>query len=66
MGGELRAELEKMATEAHAVGQNLVVTVEGEALVPDVLKKTLDGGGQVVAVTPRRETLEDLFLRRAM
>jgi ABC-2 type transport system ATP-binding protein len=43
-----------------------IVEVEGEARVPEVLRLALDGGAQVVEVIARRETLEDLFLRRAL
>ncbi len=43
-----------------------VVLVEGEARVGEVLQAALAGGAQVVEVTPRRETLEDLFLRKAL
>lgn len=66
VAAELRTELDGIASETHAVGANLVVTVEGEALVPDVLQRSLGAGATVVAVTPRRETLEDIFLRRAV
>ena len=44
----------------------VVVEVEGEAKVGEVLRAALEGGAQVVEVVPRRETLEDLFLRRAL
>jgi ABC-2 type transport system ATP-binding protein len=40
--------------------------VVGEARVGEVLRAALDAGAHVVEVTPRRETLEDLFLRRAL
>ena len=43
-----------------------VVEVEGDARVREVLERALKDGAQVVEVTPRRETLEDLFLRRAL
>ena len=36
------------------------------ASVGEVLRAALDAGAQVVEVTPKRETLEDLFLRRAL
>jgi ABC-2 type transport system ATP-binding protein len=44
----------------------MVVEVEGEKQVGDVLRAALDAGAQVIEVSPRRETLEDLFLRRAL
>jgi ABC-2 type transport system ATP-binding protein len=50
----------------HRVGDHLVVEIEGEANVPKVLAAALDVGARVIEVTPRRETLEDLFMRRAI
>jgi ABC-2 type transport system ATP-binding protein len=44
----------------------VVVDLEGEARVGEVLKDALAAGAQVVEVSRRRETLEDLFLRRAL
>ena len=44
----------------------VLVDVEGEGRVGDALRAALDAGAQVVEVTPKRETLEDLFLRRAL
>ncbi len=50
----------------HRVGEHLVVEIEGDANVPKVLAAALDVGARVIEVTPRRETLEDLFMRRAI
>ncbi|HZO13110.1 MAG TPA: ABC transporter ATP-binding protein, partial [Polyangiaceae bacterium] len=44
----------------------VAIEVEGQRAVADVLRRVLEGGAEVVEVTPRRETLEDLFLRRAL
>jgi ABC-2 type transport system ATP-binding protein len=44
----------------------VVIDVEGEGRVGEALRAALDAGAQVVEVTPKRETLEDLFLRRAL
>jgi ABC-2 type transport system ATP-binding protein len=44
----------------------IVVDLEGEARVGEVLQAALAAGAQVVEVSRRRETLEDLFLRRAL
>jgi ABC-2 type transport system ATP-binding protein len=44
----------------------VVVELEGESRVNEVLKDVLGAGAQVVEVARRRETLEDLFLRRAL
>jgi ABC-2 type transport system ATP-binding protein len=64
--GETRAELEKMAPLTRTVGEALVMEVEGDASVRAVVEKALAGGARLESVTPKRETLEDLFVRRAL
>ncbi len=44
----------------------VVVTVEGAANVDTLLADALDNGAHVRAVTPRHETLEDVFVREAI
>lgn len=48
------------------VGDRLVVEIEGKTQVEQVLRRALDARAQVVEVTPRHETLEDLFVREAI
>jgi ABC-2 type transport system ATP-binding protein len=48
------------------VGEHLLVEIEGDGNVPKVLGDALSAGARVVEVIPRRETLEDLFMRRAI
>ncbi|NUO52322.1 MAG: ABC transporter ATP-binding protein [Polyangiaceae bacterium] len=43
-----------------------VVDVEGESKVGEVLALALREGAHVVEVSPKKETLEDLFMRRAL
>lgn len=43
----------------------VVVEIDGEAQVNAALKEMVDAGAEVVEMARRRETLEDLFLRRA-
>jgi ABC-2 type transport system ATP-binding protein len=62
----LRATLAGAGFTLSARPDVLVVEVEGEARVGEVLKDALDAGARVVEVVPKRETLEDLFLRRAI
>jgi len=63
---ELRAALAaKGATVTHAEGRTVAV-IEGDAAVPELLRAALDAGAEVTAVTPQRETLEDLFIRKAV
>jgi ABC-2 type transport system ATP-binding protein len=40
--------------------------VEGEAAVRAVVERVLADGAQLRSVTPKRETLEDLFVREAL
>jgi ABC-2 type transport system ATP-binding protein len=66
VGPALRVELETLATKLRDIADRLQVVVEGEELVPRILKLALDSGARVLAVTPHRETLEDLFVREAL
>ena len=61
-----RAELSAIAMEVRDLHQRVIVVVEGDDDVPRVLKLAMSGGARVLAVTPHRETLEDLFLREAV
>jgi ABC-2 type transport system ATP-binding protein len=51
---------------SHRVGEHLVLDVQGDANIPKVLALALEAGARVVEVTPPRESLEDLFMRRAI
>jgi len=66
VGPVLRAELEKLATRLRDIADRLQVVVEGEEVVPRILKLAMESGASVLAVTPHRETLEDLFVREAL
>ncbi|UQA59066.1 ABC transporter ATP-binding protein [Polyangium aurulentum] len=69
LAGAGEALVAKLEAAGHAVrprAEVVVVEVEGEAQVGAVLREALDAGAQVIEVTPRRETLEDLFMRRAL
>jgi ABC-2 type transport system ATP-binding protein len=43
----------------------ILIEVEGEARVGEVLADAIAAGAHVVEVSRRRETLEDLFMRRS-
>lgn len=62
----LRAELAAVAREVHDLHQRVGVVVEGDAEVPRVLDLARARGANVVAIVPHRETLEDLFMRKAV
>jgi len=63
---DLAAELEKVADRADRIGKTLVIDVTGEEKQRDVLSKVLAAGVRIDAVTPKRETLEDIFVRKAL
>jgi ABC-2 type transport system ATP-binding protein len=63
---ELRGALSPMANVTRAVGDILVMEVQGDGAVRDVVQRALADGARLESVTPKRETLEDLFVRRAL
>jgi ABC-2 type transport system ATP-binding protein len=65
-GAGLRAALEQAGHAVRDRPDVIVVEVVGQGEVPSVVRAVLDAGADVVEVAPRRETLEDLFLRRAL
>ena len=63
----LYAQLERAAQSVHKLDEHVTLAVvEGDEGVPALLKMALDAGARVLAVTPHRETLEDLFVRKAV
>ena len=54
------------STSMGRLHDHALVTVHGEAEAQAVLAAALEGKAHVVSVTPRRETLEDLFVRKAI
>jgi ABC-2 type transport system ATP-binding protein len=62
----LRAALKEAGFQVLERPEVVVVEVVGEARVADALRLALDAGARVVELVPRRETLEDLFLQRAL
>ncbi|MBI5531767.1 MAG: ABC transporter ATP-binding protein [Deltaproteobacteria bacterium] len=48
------------------MAHGLRIDIEGEERVPDVLRLSFDFNVRVAEVTPRRATLEDLFVERAI
>jgi ABC-2 type transport system ATP-binding protein len=54
------------AVKCSAMAHGVRVDVDGEARVPDVLRIALGCDVRVAELTPRRATLEDLFVQRAI
>jgi ABC-2 type transport system ATP-binding protein len=69
LAGASEALCEALAAKGHGVQKRpdvTVIEIQGEDGVAGVLRRALEAGAEVVEVTKRRETLEDLFLRRAL
>jgi ABC-2 type transport system ATP-binding protein len=62
----LRASLAADGLGPRAVGDALVMEVEGDEAVRSVVERALADGARIEGVAPKRETLEDLFVRRAL
>ena len=62
----LREKLVGDGFQLHDAAGHVVVDIEGDLRVPQVLTAALAAEARVVEVAPRRETLEDLFMRRAI
>jgi ABC-2 type transport system ATP-binding protein len=65
-GESLRDLLAPIATGMREVGGVLVLDVEGDEAIRAVVERALSGGARLESVTPKRETLEDLFVREAL
>src|SRR4051812_6878759 len=59
-------ECEAAGHTVRRLGSRLVVEVEGETKLPTILTRALELGFTISEVTPRQETLEDLFVREAI
>ena len=63
---DFAAELEQLAETTQRVGSTIVAEVQGEEALRKVLERALAAGARIEAVTPKRETLEDIFVRKAL
>ena len=63
---ELLEALAGMGLSPREIAGSLVVEVEGDARSRDVLKRAIELGASIESVTSKRETLESLFVRRAI
>ncbi|HEX3770166.1 MAG TPA: ABC transporter ATP-binding protein [Polyangiaceae bacterium] len=62
----LRSQLAPVAATLREAGGTLVLEVEGDDAVRSVVERVLAEGARLESVTPKRETLEDLFVREAL
>ena len=63
---DLRRALAPLTSASRAVGDALVMEVEGDAAVRAVIERAFAEGARLRSVTAKRETLEDLFVREAL
>jgi ABC-2 type transport system ATP-binding protein len=62
---DLGAALKAMGLAPTALGELVVVDVDGEAATRAVIERVYADGARIESVVPKRETLEALFMRRA-
>jgi len=62
----LRRSLDARDVKLREFAGVVKLEVEGDKLVTELLKEALDADAKIIEVVPRRDTLEDLFLRRAL
>jgi ABC-2 type transport system ATP-binding protein len=60
------ASLEALATRAQRAGRKLVLEVQGDEAIRDALTKAAAVSARIESVIPKRETLEDIFVRKAL
>ena len=65
VSGDKAAEVEKLAAGAERRGDEVSLELAGGDDVDQLLASARALGARVVSVTPRHETLEDLFIKRA-
>jgi ABC-2 type transport system ATP-binding protein len=58
--------LRQMSQVTRTVGDTVVVEVEGDGPLRDVVARVVADGALLDSVSPKRETLEDLFVRQAL
>jgi ABC-2 type transport system ATP-binding protein len=61
----LLGELRQLGS-VRSIGDGVAVEIEGDQKVRVALTRALEAGATVESVVPKRETLEDLFVRRAL
>jgi ABC-2 type transport system ATP-binding protein len=65
-GAEVTKALDELGHKPQKLGDVLVVEVEGEEAVQVVVARAVAAGARIESVIPKRETLEELFVRRAL
>jgi ABC-2 type transport system ATP-binding protein len=55
-----------LSARVERLGTTLVADVHGDEAMRSVLARAIEAGVRIEAVTPKRETLEDIFVRKAI
>jgi ABC-2 type transport system ATP-binding protein len=63
---DARKNLLERAKLLREMGSDVVVEVEGEALLAELLTQAIGAGATLVSAVPRKDSLEDLFVRAAL
>jgi ABC-2 type transport system ATP-binding protein len=63
---EMIDELSKLAESSQRVGKSFVFEVQGDDVIKKFLSEALAKDVRIESVTPKRETLEDIFVRKAL
>jgi ABC-2 type transport system ATP-binding protein len=66
IGDALAGELNALGAKLSKGKDSMHVLIEGDQSVPKALALAASHSAKVIAVTPKRETLEDLFVRNAV
>ncbi len=64
--GDLRGKLVERARILREMGDDLVLEVEGEETLGETIALATQGGAKIVSAVPRKDSLEDLFVREAL
>ncbi len=62
----LRGDVLAMGVTAHDMAGAWIVDIEGEAKTRELIQKALAAGASIDALIPKRETLEAIFVRKAL
>ncbi len=62
----LREDVLAMGVTAHDMAGAWIVDIEGEAKTRELIQKALAAGASIDALIPKRETLEAIFVRKAL
>jgi len=60
------ADLSALAAASQRIGKSLVLDVQGDDAVKGVLERALAAGVRIDSLTTKKETLEDIFVRKAL